>query len=75
MKVSAKVDFYSVGVILYLLVTKGKISSRNKTEKDTCSESSHLMFKEKHWSDRTEDLQEFLKACLEQDPDKRATFE
>ena len=64
-EVSPLNDVYSIGIILYLLITGGRNKKKNEEKFD---------FREDVWLTVSEDLTEFMLACTADNPRKRMSI-
>lgn len=62
-KVSELNDVWSIGVMLYLLITGGSDDKRSQETFD---------FREQQWMSVSTELVEFIKACVTSDPKRRS---
>ena len=60
-RVTDKTDVYSVGVILYLLVTTG---ANENSLLQYSNEREVFKFDEPEWSDFSDDLKDFIRSCI-----------
>ena len=67
-KVSEKVDSWSLGVILYLLITGGKFELNNN------SDQVNFDFQESAWQNYSIELKDFIASCLIRDPEQRPSI-
>ena len=78
--ITGKADIYSMGAILYLLITKGvsenynqAVSSPTKHKtRGSVQPSDFFTFKESEWINISKNLQDFVRSCLEKNVIRRA---
>ena len=64
-KITEKADSWSVGAILYVLITGGNFNSNNK------SDQVNFDFQENAWQNYSIELKDFIASCLIRDPLQR----